>query len=109
MWNLPGALAADPYGGSSTALADFGSGLLPPSLPSLPPPPSFQSLPLPAASLVAASDLAAALGDRVRLSQAGEALAGISAACRERAERAQGFVADAWAAKRASAAAAFVR
>jgi len=81
----------------------------PPSLPSLPPPPSFQSLPLPAASLVAASDLAAALGDRVRLSQAGEALAGISAACRERAERAQGFVADAWAAKRASAAAAFVR
>ena len=90
----------------------------PTALPSLPPfpslpalPPSFQSLPSlsPAAPFVAASDLAAALGDRVRASQAGEALAGISAVCRERAERAQGFVADAWAARRASAAAAFVR
>ena len=79
-----------------------------PSLPALPP--SFQSLPsAPRLPFVAASDLAAALGDRVRLSQAGEALAGISAVCRERAERAQGFVADAWAAKRAYAAAAFVR
>lgn len=78
-----------------------------PSLPALPP--SFQSLPsAPRLPFVAASDLAAALGDRVRLSQAGEALAGISAVCRERAERAQGFVADAWAAKRAYAAAAFV-
>lgn len=88
----------------------------PAALPSLPPfpslpalPPSFQSLPSPAAPFVAASDLAAALGCRVRQSQAGEALAGAAAACRERAERAQGFVADAWAAKRASAAAAFVR
>ncbi len=89
----------------------------PTSLPSLPPfpslpalPPSFQSLPsAPRLPFVAASDLAAALGDRVRLSQAGEALAGLSAVCRERAERAQGFVADAWAAKRAYAAAAFVR
>ena len=89
----------------------------PTSLPSLPPfpslpalPPSFQSLPsAPRLPFVAASDLAAALGDRVRLSQAGEALAGLSAVCRERAERAQGFVADAGAAKRAYAAAAFVR
>ena len=85
----------------------------PTALPSLPPfpslpalPPSLQSLPSPAAPFVAASDLAAALGDRVRQSQA---LAGISAVCRERAERAHGFVADAWAAKRASATAAFVR
>ena len=92
--------------------------LRPPSFPSLPAlPPSFQSsLPsmAPRLPLVAASDLAAVLGDlggsgRVRLSQAGEALAGLSAVCRERAERAQGFVADAWAAKRAYAAAAFVR
>lgn len=88
----------------------------PTSLPALPPfpslpalPPSFQSLPSPAAPFVAASDLAAALGDRVRQSQAGEALAGLSAACRERAERAHGFVADAWAARRAFVAAAYVR
>lgn len=82
-----------------------------PSLPALPP--SFQSLPSPfdgaARPFVAASDLAVALGDRVRQSQAGEALAGLSAVCRERAEKAQGFVADACAARRASSAAAFVR